>query len=328
MIGRITLCYSAGILLWSIARLIYADQIWWLALLNTVALWLFFPLLFIAALVLATRHWRSLLALAVPSGIFCLLYGPLLLPRLTPLPAEPTTKLRVMTFNILYQTSTPDQLEQLLNQTQPDLVGLQEVNQLLALQLPKELTARYPFQAFDVDGPEAGVALLSRYPIIAAEPFALPPRNLALRTTIDLNGTAVTVLVAHLSPNRLFSTPPPELPATTTAFYSHQNLEITDLLAALPPAEQPALLLCDCNMTDTSAAYGRLATTLTDSFREAGWGLGLSFRLAPFPLPLQRIDYIWHSAPFVATNAFVGPDSGSDHLPVVGEFSLLYPPTP
>jgi endonuclease/exonuclease/phosphatase (EEP) superfamily protein YafD len=85
---------------------------------------------------------------------------------------------------------------------------------------------------------------------------------------------------------------------------------------------EPALLLCDCNLTDTSQAYARLATFMADSFREAGWGFGhSSFSRRP-PFQAQRLDYVWHSDQLAALEAAVGPDGGSDHRPVIARLAL------
>jgi endonuclease/exonuclease/phosphatase (EEP) superfamily protein YafD len=92
--------------------------------------------------------------------------------------------------------------------------------------------------------------------------------------------------------------------------------------AAINALHEPALLLCDCNLTDTSQAYAQLAAFLVDSFREAGWGFGhSSFGRRP-PFLGQRLDYIWHSDRLTAIEARVGPDGGSDHRPVVVKLAL------
>ena len=58
---------------------------------------------------------------------------------------------------------------------------------------------------------------------------------------------------------------------------------------------------------------------LIDSFREAGFGLGLTYPLrfgsSELP-PFLRIDYVWHTRELRAVDAHVMPDTGSDHLPV------------
>lgn len=62
------------------------------------------------------------------------------------------------------------------------------------------------------------------------------------------------------------------------------------------------------------------------SFPSAGWGFGHTARMAHIPFPLLRIDYIWHTADLAARRAYVGPDVGSDHRPVIAELQLLRNP--
>ncbi len=104
--------------------------------------------------------------------------------------------------------------------------------------------------------------------------------------------------------------------------YSRRESETIRLKQIMHELDQPVLLMCDCNMTDTSAAYARLRTALNDSFREAGWGFGHTFFPPQSPFPIQRIDYIWHSEDFTAIQAYVGQDGGSDHLPIVAKLRL------
>jgi endonuclease/exonuclease/phosphatase (EEP) superfamily protein YafD len=65
---------------------------------------------------------------------------------------------------------------------------------------------------------------------------------------------------------------------------------------------------------------------LRDSYQEVGWGFGHTYPTTPqsfgISVPLLRIDYVFHSAELVALRARVGPDGGSDHLPVVADLSI------
>ena len=61
---------------------------------------------------------------------------------------------------------------------------------------------------------------------------------------------------------------------------------------------------------------------MIDSFSEVGWGVGHTFYPPQLPFPIQRIDYVWHSEDFRATQAYVGEDGGSDHLPIVAKLRL------
>ena len=55
----------------------------------------------------------------------------------------------------------------------------------------------------------------------------------------------------------------------------------------------------------------------SDSFDEAGWGLGHTMRAPLVRVPALRLDYVWHTPELRPIEARVGAEAGSDHLPVV-----------
>lgn len=38
--------------------------------------------------------------------------------------------------------------------------------------------------------------------------------------------------------------------------------------------------------------------------------------------PIVRYDYVWHTPEFESVGAWIGPDTGSDHLPVLARLRL------
>ncbi len=88
------------------------------------------------------------------------------------------------------------------------------------------------------------------------------------------------------------------------------------------------MFLGDFNLVDRSEVYHLIAQAgMTDTFRAAGKGLGLTFptrfQFLPIPLPrLVRIDYIWVTKQFSPLSSVVGHGCGSDHLPVISKVAL------
>jgi endonuclease/exonuclease/phosphatase (EEP) superfamily protein YafD len=82
----------------------------------------------------------------------------------------------------------------------------------------------------------------------------------------------------------------------------------------------------DFNITDMSQVYRVLTGAgLKDTFREVGWGFGLTWpgRIQPpneWFTPLVRLDYIWHTDEFHAESSWVGSHTASDHLPLIADF--------
>src|SRR3954452_2164923 len=92
--------YIGLIALWLVLPAIFFDQIWWLALLNTFAIYLFVPLPPLLLAGLWQRRWVLVCGLALPTAAFFALFGALVLPKPTSVPASPAT-ITVMTFNVL-----------------------------------------------------------------------------------------------------------------------------------------------------------------------------------------------------------------------------------
>lgn len=100
----------------------------------------------------------------------------------------------------------------------------------------------------------------------------------------------------------------------------------------------PVIIVGDFNMSDQSNDYQRITTSLRDTYREIGWGLGFTFpdfsysnampvelHTSFLPLrPVVRLDYVFHNDDLQAVAVKVLPTSGgSDHRPVLAQLALI-----
>lgn len=319
---RLVTLYVTFITLWLLLRVLFFDRFWPLALLNTVAEYLFLPLPLFLIVSIWQRHRPSLVILGIPVVAFVVLFGELFLPP-RPSPAQHTGyPITAMSFNVLYKNKDYQAITKSVQSASPDLVGFLELRPDAARAIADALEAEYPYNTLWSLEPSQSAGLLSRFPIETAEWFPLPPLDIALHTTVRVEGQRVHVFVVHLSPNNFFEHPVVEFVPLVLERYGRRAAEVTRIQEEITGLDEPILLMCDCNLTDTSEAYARLDTVLNDSFREAGWGFGHTFYPPVAPFPIQRIDYVWHSNDFVAVEAFVGQDDSSDHLPIVAELEL------
>ncbi|MEA5451315.1 endonuclease/exonuclease/phosphatase family protein [Leptolyngbya sp. CCNP1308] len=307
--------YIGAIALWFGLRLVFFDRFWWLALLNTIAFYLFVPVVLLLPLSIWLRLRGLLLGLALPIAIFVGLFGPLFLPSWAA-PAPDSQNFKVMSFNLLWSNENYAQIAQSIRAAAPDIVGFQEVRppniEALTAALPD-----YPYTLFHQSDNYHTVGLMSRFPIVASEQLPDPPVERGLQTVIDLDGTPLTVIVAHLAPNNMPLFPLCEFVGQTQDRYTRRANEVEQLKQVVQTRDRPTVILCDCNMTDTSQTHAQLKSVLTDSFQQTGWGLGHTLRLGSIPWPLQRVDYVWHTADLQSVSAEVGDRGGSDHYPVI-----------
>jgi endonuclease/exonuclease/phosphatase (EEP) superfamily protein YafD len=88
------------------------------------------------------------------------------------------------------------------------------------------------------------------------------------------------------------------------------------------------VLAGDLNATEWSHPYGLISATLVDAFRQVRQGWGNTYRASLWRgrwrlrIPVARIDYVFHSPELVTFEARLGPDSGSEHLPVVADLGF------
>ena len=322
----VTTIYVVFIILWMAARLLIFDQFWLLAMLNTVAEYLFVPLPILLFLSIWKRDRISLAQLCIPVLLFVLLFGHLFWPSSPNERGEDQRVITLMSFNVLYTNIAYAAIVDSIQSANPDVVGFQELTPTIAASIIEELKSDYPYNTFQLVDAKLGTAVLSKFPIEHAERFEMPPLDRALHTVVQMDGSKVHVIVVHLTHNNFFGPSTTPLAALVKERYGYREKETIQLTQMIQDLDSPALLLCDCNMTDTSEAYARLDTVLGDSFSETGWGMGHTLLLPPLYLPTQRIDYIWHTEEFEAISAQVGQDGGSDHLPVVAKLKLVEMP--
>jgi endonuclease/exonuclease/phosphatase family metal-dependent hydrolase len=314
MIGAVNfrLTFYAWFLILFMVLMLMPARPWPIEIFATLLNVLLLPSIPLLIIYCFARAWRLAALWAVPSIVFVIIYGGLFLPSPSrETPAQSDKPIGVMTFN-LYGKSTEGRQRQidLIRDSGADIVALQEVSDPTAELIEAQLSEIYPYR-FLFPCSIAGSGILSRYPMTGQELFHSDSGSLYHSSAfIDCDGTRIMVISAH---------PPPPMSIDAFRIRSARYGEINFILDRIPD-DTPVLIMGDFNMTDTSRDYRLLTGAgLHDSFREAGWGFGWTWRN---PVPLLRIDYIWHSAEFEPVWIRTGPATVSDHRPVIAQLVL------
>ena len=232
-------------------------------------------------------------------------------------------QVRVATYNMHHGRGTDGIIDlpglaEVIRQSGAEIVGLQEVDQCTkrsdGIDQSAELAqllgfncrfaAHFPFQ----EG-YYGVAVITRFPIIAARQFWLPTApgceaRTLMQTTVDINGVLTDIYNTHLEVRRQDIR---ELQCNTVA----DVLELNTL---------PAILTGDMNATPGQwDLKGRITGLLWDCDAH-----GNQFTF-PSGAPSKRIDYILASSHWTATGSGVRiiDSIRSDHAMVVAELALI-----
>ncbi|MBN2004321.1 MAG: endonuclease/exonuclease/phosphatase family protein [Anaerolineae bacterium] len=311
--------YCIGICVWVALRFLGVDRWWWLFGLNFFANYLFLPLPGLLLLGVLARKRIVWVECSLVLGLGVYFYGELFLPAFPRrLPSQPS--LTVMTSNINGFRDDADPAVAAIRESQADVVAIQELNLLVAEAIRRDLSVEYPYQALAPDESAYGLGLLSRYPLTATG-VALPGRWLGVPQVyaLDFAGTRVVVINFHAIPKG-------DTFEDITFTAREREFQVRELAAFVAATPYPVIALGDLNVSDQNMAYAILGDTLTDAWREAGWGFGHTrHTISPVPVPewLARIDYVFHSGNWQTSAAWIGPwDGVSDHRPVAARLAL------
>lgn len=199
----------------------------------------------------------------------------------------------------------------LINQENPDVFVMQEVNQHWLFEV-RELEKVYPYKHAIPREDNFGIAMFSKYPFDSVKEFGLSASDVpSIVATIAMTGQFFTVIATH------------PLPPVNNDYYHARNSQI-DMIAELSRNHQgPLILIGDLNVTMWSHDYKPLE--LGTELRNARKGFGIlptwptHFQLSIFMIP---IDQCLLSSHFVVHDIKVGNDIGSDHLPLIVKLGL------
>lgn len=314
----------------------------------TLAFLLYFPrsaflipsaLLFLPALL---WHRRSAPALVIAS-VFYLFLGLDFRASGTPLPSpsSPGKSLTVLTYNRGEHMN--QSLQPFKEHTKPDLILLQEAGGRAAGYLKAEGYEEFP-HAVDC----AEFTLLSRYPILGAEPVLLRPGEasppIAARFTIAFEDTEVALYSVHtVSPRDTlkyyrrgaFLYGIIGVPGTPFAQKRRANQEYWDarieearLLRDTVGADPlPVILAGDFNAPAGGYIHQLFRSRFHDAHSAAGHGFGNTFPgTTRNPLsrggPWMRIDYLFCNDAWEPVWCITEPDRPSQHRAVAAQFVI------
>lgn len=185
-----------------------------------------------------------------------------------------------------------------------------------------------------------GIATFTRYPIVSSGniEFENDNNNICLYTDVKIDEDTVRVYNLHIASIRFSyddytfvenldtKSESEELERGARTIYhrlsnafekrSVQSKVIVDHVKKSP---YPVILCGDFNDSPNSFCYNQFSSVLSDSFKEAGKGIGKTYIGA---FPSFRIDYIFHSEEFKANNYITLPEKYSDHHAIVSELKF------
>lgn len=260
-------------------------------------------------------HWR--LAAALGSSLLLCLYGIFYSMNVQPqaqlVSKDSSPTIKFATFNKLYKNKDLRTASNYFKEQNIDVLAVQEANRGEIEALSKQLGFQYYHASGALNtGHSTRVGIISRYPVSEVKDIRLGNGPSLVRAAIDTPEYGKIAFYAlHLSG------------PFTPKSYSTRGTDFVTLAQTLQKEKLPAVLGGDFNTTIFSpdlrefneAVSSKYQTITTMRWPQCSWyGFG-----APLCLRIDHV-YIPKNAKLIKTS--IAPNLGSDHRPVIAEFTL------
>lgn len=215
---------------------------------------------------------------------------------------------RLLHLNLRFDHAEPGRVLSLIARERPDVLTLNEVSAPWRDKLDL-IAAAYPYRLIcRRDEIAGGVAILSRRPLIDEATGGCDADGRYAAVTVDFGGQPAQVVALHLE------RPWPWGQAARIE-------QLTPLLAALGEA---SIVGADLNATPWSTAFSNVVAGAGFAEPLRAGPTWLSYRLPPALRPLigVPIDHVLTKRDVTLHAVRVLDDAGSDHLPVLAEFTV------
>lgn len=244
-------------------------------------------------------------------------------------------KLYILSHNVGKDMASPAALSMLIQQSNADIVLLQELPQTYIDEHLPAFTHIYPYQSYSPHQSlkQICMAILCRHPIVRKDHFKLAVHGLVhqQRAVIDIYGNSTIVYNIHLTYPRIELAQLSRIPHLPRLIYNDRirHEEVNKLITLIQSETFPVIASGDFNLTTHSEDYRHLIAVLKDAYTIVGSGPGRSWPARPIPampslptIPFVRIDYLFHSSSIHPCTSQFQKKTGSDHLPLLTSIQL------
>lgn len=226
--------------------------------------------------------------------------------------------LKIMMSNMLYSNQNTQSLHAWIKQKQPDIVIIEELNDS-HIKLMQNLKQDYPHAVYDTFYPAFGIGLWSKKPLTHLQEVFLGPAGIE-----KLDPKGIPSIYAHLKwagqdLHLLAGHPYPPINADSFDLRNQQHQRMAEFLKAKSGAK---ILIGDLNITPWSPYYRQLENISGLSNARKGFGILPSWPNFAPGFARIPIDHALVSPELVVRQFQIGPDVGSDHLPIFLELSV------
>lgn len=213
--------------------------------------------------------------------------------------------LRIMLVNVLQTNDHYADVVRQVEEVNPDVVVLQEVNQVWLDHLGR-LSETRPYGIHVPGGVFRGLAIYSRIPLEDIE-----TREFGDGTTLSVTG------VLRMGEQVIHFVAAHPWPPTGEFGYESRNRQLANIADHLGQQPLPRILIGDLNVTMWSTHYHKLVRTTGLVNTRRGFGILPSFPMDSYAILRVPIDHILVSKDISVVDCRLGEPNGSDHAPLI-----------
>ncbi|MBU1105751.1 MAG: endonuclease/exonuclease/phosphatase family protein [Candidatus Riflebacteria bacterium] len=265
-------------------------------------------LVILSILLLALRQHRTAILFMLFACVNLVLLLPFYFGAHNPAPAGMPT-MRAMLLNVNTRLGDPVKVKQLILDTDPDIIALEEISSRWITDLAW-ISNSYPYSIAQPREDNFGIALFSKFPLADEKIVYIGNAEVpSILATVINEKTSLRVIATH------------PLPPIGREYFDWRNDQL-DHLPDYVSASMPQILLGDLNATPWSYHFVRLLSRSGLKNSSIGRGIQPSW---PNNNPLLRIpiDHFLHSADIEIVDRRTGADVSSDHYPVIVDFVIM-----
>ena len=289
----------------------FGAKFWWVSdLLTNFRVQISIGLCSLLLIVLLGRNWLW----ALLGAVLLLINGwetvPYLIPKGEPSVAESKQVYRLLTSNVLTSNSQHESLVKLIDDVQPDFIVVMEVNDRWSSELEKKLSEQYPHREIHPREHNFGIGIMSKIPWKEVTPHGLGEDELPwLQTKFQLDGKLVELTGVH---------PIPPMGSPNAEARNDQMMNVCSNV----DQDAGRIITGDFNMTPWSPWFKEIMSASQTFDASTGFGLTPTWEVFPTLIGGLKIDHALISDDLEVHDFQVGPNIGSDHRPIIVDFSV------
>lgn len=214
-------------------------------------------------------------------------------------------ELRIVHFNAQSRATSNgfEAFARFVNDNNPHLVAIADLSSGFALKIETELPSYEPVLELPIDQ-GGGMGLYSRISVEDARLRYFAPSQPGLASlvaSIEMNGEIIDLIMTH------------PIAPTSPASLASRNEQLANIASERDRFAKNLVVIGDLNVTSWSWAFSDLVTTMKLKDTRRGFGIQGTWPAIGMRIP---IDHCLVSEGFVTTERRLGPNSGSQHLPI------------